>query len=510
MPRNDTKPKSTRKPLRDLSTNNNYNNGGGRFSKSVKTKKKSDDNKQMDEASDDNALDRLLLVQSDLSNLLQQIDELVVQAFKVKTMSKEGKKEIESFTHVLSDMSSTLKPWVPRFQKALSSPAESENQLAQTLASKTASAADEDEKTCEFGSPEEDKEDTLISPSPLVSWRVNCTIERNRQLFLLTPLPISKSLSSKHQDTSKSQFERIASNHTIELPRFSTILGDANDDLLEGVPIKPTPRKPSESLVPGNGNTLESAFFASPMVSKGEHSMFMITPCLKMSPPKSCVLLEPISESTHRPFDKVRKSTPFPVGIHNCQGSESSESSGSEASEDLAFKYPELLGIQQACKSVIQKKELETSPDWSFSPPKSCVLLEPPDEKSLENVADVHTMPITSCDLNQQNLSVLKGNDIQKPSQQTKKSFHPEMIRGNAAIVESTPLWKEPESTMRTGKRPGESTLKKELWTRFEAASSIEISYNASALQRTARKGFLDMLEEASCDEESSVINGLR
>lgn len=84
------------------------------------------------------------------------------------------------------------------------------------------------------------------------------------------------------------------------------------------------------------------------------------------------------------------------------------------------------------------------------------------------------------------------------------------MIRGNAAIVESTPLWKEPESTMRTGKRPGESTLKKELWTRFEAASSFEISYNASALQRTARKGFLDMLEEASCDEESSVINSLR
>lgn len=32
-----------------------------------------------------------------------------MQALKVKTMSKEGKKEIESFTHVLSHMSSTLK-----------------------------------------------------------------------------------------------------------------------------------------------------------------------------------------------------------------------------------------------------------------------------------------------------------------------------------------------------------------------------------------------------------------
>ncbi|XP_044496086.1 uncharacterized protein LOC123218640 isoform X2 [Mangifera indica] len=496
MPRNETKPKSVRKPLRDLSNKFNKNNdGAGRFSNFVNAKKKTDDYKRIEEASDDNALDRLLLVQSDLSTLLQQIDELVVQAFKVKTISKEGKNEIETFTQVLFDMSSALKPWVPRFQKAFSSSVESENRMVQTLASETTSAADEDE-TCEFESPE-DKEDTLISPSPLVSWRVNCTIERNRQLFLLTPLPISKTLSSKHQDqdTSNSLFERITCNHIIELPPFSTISGGANDDLLEGMPIKPTPRKPSDSMLVGKANTLESAFVASPMVSKREHSVLMMTPCLKMSPPKSCVLLEPISESTHRPCNKVRKSTPFPVGIYNSQASQSSESSGSEASEDLAFKYPELLGIQQAHKSVIQKKELETSPDWSFSPPKSCVLLEPPDEKSLKNVADDHTMRMT-CDLNpQRHLSASKVK---------------EMIRGNAAIVESTPLWIEPESTMRTGKRLGESTLKKELWTRFEAASSFGIRYNASAFQRTARKGFLDMLEEASCDEESSVINSLR
>lgn len=66
--------------------------------------------------------------------------------------------------------------------------------------------------------------------------------------------------------------------------------------------------------------------------------------------------------------------------------------------------------------------------------------------------------------------------------------------------VESTPIWKEPASTMRRGKRPGENTLKKELWTKFEAASTYGIRLNVSALQKTAQKGFLDMLDEASRD----------
>ncbi|KAK3219976.1 hypothetical protein Dsin_013946 [Dipteronia sinensis] len=164
MPRKETKPKSVRKPLRELSNNNNNNNGAGKLSKSVNAKKKCSE----EASNDDCALDRLLLVQSDLSALLQQIDELVVQAFKVKATTRQGSKEFESFTRVLSDMLSTLKPWVPRFQNILSSPVESENQLGQFLPSKAAS--NEEEKS-EFGSPEDLKEDTLVSPSPLVSWR---------------------------------------------------------------------------------------------------------------------------------------------------------------------------------------------------------------------------------------------------------------------------------------------------------------------------------------------------
>ncbi|ESR40115.1 hypothetical protein CICLE_v10027417mg [Citrus x clementina] len=401
-PRTEVKPKSVRKPLRDLPNNNN---GGGRLSKSANLKKKSRSDRQIEDEAldDDSTLDRLLLVQSDLSSLLQQIDELVVQALKVKTMSKQGRKEVEAFTSVLSEMLSTLKPWVPRFQKVLCSPIESEKQLGESLISKTVSTTI-DENVCEFGSPEEvNNEDTLISPSPLVSWRANCTIERGRQLFLLTPLPMSKTLSSKCQDPSKSRFERITSKSTVEIPPPLTIPGDANDDLLEGVEIKPTPSKPADST----------------------------------------------------------------------------------DSDGLAFKYPELLGIRQACKSGIVWKDLEASPLWKFSPPKSCVLLEPTDEISTEKAAADDTLP-------------------------TNKSHLPEPFGGNSALIESTPLWKEPESTFRTGKRPGENTLKKELWTRFEAASTFGVHYNASAVERTTRKGFLDMLEEASCDEENSVLDGLR
>lgn len=71
-PRTEVKPKSVRKPLRDLPNNNN---GGGGLSKSANLKKKSRSDRQIEDEAldDDSTLDRLLLVQSDLSSLLQQV-----------------------------------------------------------------------------------------------------------------------------------------------------------------------------------------------------------------------------------------------------------------------------------------------------------------------------------------------------------------------------------------------------------------------------------------------------
>ncbi|KAJ9179252.1 hypothetical protein P3X46_011062 [Hevea brasiliensis] len=507
MARNGGKAKSVRRALRDVS--NNHTNGdiggggGGRFSKSVKVNKKWISEKQIENQQsiimnqqeeagrgEEDHLDRLLLVQSDLSCITRQIDELVAQAFKMKASSKQGRREIESFSHVLSDMLSSLKTWAPRLEKAFSTPAsKSETQLGQCSADKTVSDINEDENF-EVDSPEQTRMNSLISPSPLVSWRADCNIERSRQLFLLTPLPISKTLSSKHQDLSKSVFERIASNPAVELPSFLSISGDLNDDLLEGIATKPTPNKPSDSVVAEAKSTLDSECVSPPIFSNRDHSILVMTPCLKMSPPKSCVLLEPISESSHKGKAVVWKSTPFPVGIH----SQISESfSDSVGSENLTLKYPELMGIQRTYKPRMGKKELEASPNWFFSPPKTCVLLEPPDEKSQDTVANDN--------------SLSKEYNDQVGCHEIRKSCNQD---GSLTVVESTPIWKEPASTMRRGKRPGENTLKKELWTKFEAASTYGIRLNVSALQRTAQKGFLDMLDEVSRDGESPLADCLR
>lgn len=363
-----------------------------------------------------------------------------MQAFECKAVNKHGSKEVESFAHVLSKMLTSLQvnasaillqsiqfitfycttdlenhvlymqPWVPRFQKVLFSHSlEPENHSSQSSVSQIVSTVHEINE-----SPEQTNLDSLISPSPLVSWRANCTIERGRQLFLLTPLPMSKTLSSKHLDPPKSVFERITLNTTEKLPIFNDICGDLNDDLLEGVATEPTPSKHSDSVATETGSNLESGLVSPMRFAKGGRSMVVMTPRLKMSPPKSCVLLEPISESSHRGHEGFRKSTPFPVGFKSWCDSQTSESSGSDGSEGLALKYPELLGIQQAYRAGFRKKQIEASPDWCVSPPKSCVLLDLDDE-TLDNAATACHLPLSGRHVlnNQVNSSVFKQNNGQ-------------------------------------------------------------------------------------------------
>ncbi|GMI93770.1 hypothetical protein like AT4G12540 [Hibiscus trionum] len=502
MRRTESKTKSVRKPLKDLTNNGSTKS----FSKSEIPMKKqiAKDGGNQTESS----LDRLLLLHSDLSSLLRQIDELVVQAFKLKA-TEQGRKEIESFMDVISDMLSSLKPWFPRFQKAISSPSSGEHgdQPGKNSEAEIVPFVDANDKECfEAGSPEETTLDSLISPSPLVSWRAaDCNVERGRQLFLLTPLPMSKAMSTKRRDSSRLVFEGIATKSNVGLASFLNIPRDENDDLLECVEMKATPVKPSSSVVVEMNHTSECRVVSSAVFSKRDHSVLVMTPCLKMSPPKSCVLLEPIQESSDISKFLVRKSTPYPLRINK---SGFSESSGSEeAPEDLTLKYPELRGIQRTHLPEIRKNEWESSPTWLFSPPKSCILLEPPDEKSLDNVGNDtdHHLPTTGAFNRQPDLVSSKGNACQET-----KTINRENTGTNLATVGSTPMWKEPQSTMRRGKHPGESTLKKELWTKFEAVSTYGLRYNTSAVQRTARKGFLDMLDEVSCDEESSISDGLR
>lgn len=146
--------------------------------------------------------------------------------------------------------------------------------------------------------------------------------------------------------------------------------------------------------------------------------MLVLTPCSKTSPPKSCVLLEPTSEISHQGNYRFHKATPFPVGI-NFSRSQLSVSSVSDTSEGLAFKCPELLGIQGAYKPWIRKKKVEASPSWFMSPPKTCILLQPPDEKSLNDAADSCQMPSSHVFNQQKNLSFAKQDNVQCSVQQT-------------------------------------------------------------------------------------------
>lgn len=299
--------------------------------------------------------------------------------------------------------------WVPRLKALSDSCLEPENQSSKSSLSQAVSAVNEVETEAPE-SPEKTNLDFLISPSPLVSWRANCTIERGRQMFLLTPLPISKTLSSKPPDPPKSVFEKFALDTSKKLPPFSSISMDTKYDLLEDIEIKPTLGEASHLVATETTSSIESGTVSPVMFSKSNRSMVEMTPCMKRSPPKSCVLLEAISETSHAGRAGIRKSTPFPVGIKECSDFHISESSssGSEASEGLALKYPELLGIQGAYKSRVTEKQIEASPDWFRSPPKTCVLIEPFDEKTL----DKNNIAASNCHLPM----AVTGNVLQNPT----------------------------------------------------------------------------------------------
>ncbi|CAH9052585.1 unnamed protein product [Cuscuta europaea] len=403
--------KTTRMPLRNLS---NSKTGARGFSRSSKTKMKLPGMKEHEVASVcDNSLDRLLLVHSDLSSIVGQIDELVVKALK----SKKGFKEINSFADFLSEMQASLKLWLPRFQKSFADPSTPENVSEEPPVSND-----------DLDNPE--KWDSMVCSSPLVSWRGDCTSGSDMQPFLMTPLHQQpKGFSTKLR-------EEVGTDKIAMMPSAFDEMRDA-----------------------GENNLLGSA--------KPETPFILMTPCLKVSPPKSCIVLEPVSEYHHHKGNlKSHRSTPYHVAVKSLSGSQDSDSS-----DDHAMKYPELLGIKVGNKF---EKRWKLGEELSkLSPPKTCVLLEP-----AEHVATDCMVSKTSVNPNQENCSP-KHNHTQ----------------GKCELVESTPMTKEPE--MNTQQHLGESTLKRELWTLFEEASKQPIHFHPpSVLKMNLQKGFLDRLED--------------
>ncbi|KAJ0264848.1 Uncharacterized protein HA466_0012460 [Hirschfeldia incana] len=416
-------------------------------------------------------LDLLYLLHSDISSLLHQIDELVVKATKLKTLSKQGTTEVESFSSVLSDMHSSLKPWFPRLQEAISSsqllPKDQEEQCLMSAASK-------EEELYDVESPEPTGFEPLVSPSPLVAWRGgDHNPDKGRQLFMLTPLPLGKSEFLKSKLKSKRVFPNPAANQQLQASKETS--GDES--------VKTA----------GLGNSLvECEPLPSPVLSKNIRSELLMTPCLKMPPQKTSTLFKPVPEPSQRGKQEACKSSCSELGATTFNGSQSSESSGIDETDDLYSKYPELMGLKHA--PIARKTDLEASPVWWFSPPKTSVLLEPPvnEKKLTDETGGSRTVSSFAFTIVKPEPAHTKGGSM-------------------SMVVESTPLLKEAESVMTKNRpRAGESTLKKELWTRFEEASMHENRFSSmttTTVRGNKKKGFMEMLEEVCGNEESHEFN---
>ncbi|CAF1742683.1 unnamed protein product [Brassica oleracea var. botrytis] len=429
-----------------------------------------------EEEEEDCERDLLYLVHSDISSLLHQIDELVVKATKLKTLSKQ---EVESFRSVLSDMHSSLTPWFPRLQAAISS----SQLLSKVQEEQSLMSSASKEELYDVESPEPTGFEPLVSPSPLVAWRGgDHNPDKGRQLFMLTPLPLRKSEFLKSKLKSKRVFPNSAATQPLQASKETSDCG-------LGVESMKTAGLGGNSLVPLM-DLSESLVESEPLPSVKIQSQLLMTPCLKMSPPKTRTLFKPVPQ---RGKQEACKSTCSELGASTFNGSQSSESSGIDETDDLYSKYPELMGLKHA--PIARKTDLEASPVWWFSPPKTSVLLElPVNEKK----------PTDETGVSRTVSSFAFTNVKPEAAAHTKEA-------SRSMVVESTPLMNEAESVMTKNRtRAGESTLKKELWTRFEEASMHENRFSSKTTTTTTmrgnkKKGFMEMLEEVCGNEEHEL-----
>ncbi|GAB2222279.1 hypothetical protein Droror1_Dr00013487 [Drosera rotundifolia] len=459
--------KSTKKPLRDLS-NNHLNR-----SKTVtKTKKKKAPRQQEEVVVKDEGMDRLLSVHSDLSKTLRQVDEVVVQAFKEKTSSKQAAKEIKSFASFLSDVLSSLQPWVPRIQKVLSgSSLEPENESTQSPATGVKAVVSRNVKPEGENSKPGEKDPLVVSPpSPLVSWHVaaDTDADESKPLFLISPLARPETLITKGQ----------ASQNAVEF-----------EGNIDNTPAASHSCFPNIGALDGNllrcelkHQTSASYIDLSPDLPK--ISMILSTPRLKVSPPKSCVLLEPEYQCYVKNFEVT---TPFSIQIENSSLSESLKpgNSSGKLTGMVDVNYPMIVGMNSSCLMRNGRKRLKTSPTWTMSPPKTCTLMELPDEKPIKDAS-------LECSSNPVDFAPPSTYDLRATAR-----IHGDVSR-RFTLTDSIPVLKAgDDGAVGTSRHPGENTLKKELWTRFEALSTSVFHPQFSHYQVTD-KGFLDLLEEAS------------
>ncbi|KAK3134998.1 hypothetical protein QOZ80_5BG0413390 [Eleusine coracana subsp. coracana] len=440
----------------------------------------------------DAALDRLLLARSDLAGIVSQIDELISDALQCQTMSTRGKQEIDLLSVFLSNTNASLKQWSSRLKQAFQKcPAKTETVSKQTQGMSSNPAAKRKGKlvsscsnipaaesvatpSCNLSCSKSNlpDDDMIVSPSPLVSWRTGaCMVESGKQLFLLTPLPKQKECSSRCP-TSKAQLKTASSLDQLDLPSLPvwklTIADDDHPDPEQVMKVKEARTDTSTPDV--NSKIKGSLKYRSPCTFSVQKNMRSVPrSCLKTALSSKQQLFSPIPEDS-------RKEDMSSDGI--TQGNNRSKacddfSSSDEISKDLASRY-DLYGLNHLSSNTDRRRETDDTLQWFLSPLKTCVLMNPSD--------DDKTNPTPANMKGQQDFP--DGKPVQTPA-----------LHSKALLV--TP-WKGLESTNLKGRQAGETTLKKELWNRFEAVSTGELHFDKSLFQKIEGKRFLDMLEEAT------------
>ncbi|KAH9301189.1 hypothetical protein KI387_012772, partial [Taxus chinensis] len=488
-----------------------------------------------------------------------KIDGLVIRAHKLNLANKLGARDIECFIKVLLATHSTLQGWHPKFEQAFGSQPEISEKQIIPLSPIVTSLELNDENLFPL-----DNFRKSLSPSPLVSWPLGVTSDCSRELFALTPLPKSRTFTdfkgfSTSELTACGDKGKLAS--VLRTPSSFQHLSKIQEKIEAMTPQKLEAVIPQklESMAPEqlevvapeqvevvtpripDSDTSEYAqmFRGNPShFLKEDTSKIYATPGLEISPPKTCLLMKPISESTPATFNFQKYD-------------ESPSSDDSQIPKSLRIKYPDLFKkVAYDCLPI--KTPVQMSPHLAISPPKTCVLMIPSTEmqSDVQGVADSHKpqdrhkyspsleISLTStfsvdcaesgksgesikqknCGESTSKMKQAKEGAMRSPERcettSLSRAVHKEKIdlsymhrapdNPDSAyppfvVAESTPASKiashNDQNTEKRGKQPGEQTLRRELWSKLEAAS-------ADAYPR-ASNNFLYKLQDTSIEENS-------
>lgn len=501
----------------------------------------------------DASFDRLHAVHASLARLINEIDGLVAHAHKVNLANKLDVCDLECFIEVLSRTHLTLQEWVPKFEQPF-------GHCSVTVKKQTVppSPAVSSSIACDENLFPLDEFANSLPPSPLVAWPLGIKGDCEKELFLLTPMPKSRPTCTDSIVFPAS--EVIASVEKGESASMEAV----NPQQMEAV----TPRIAKKLL----WKCTQSFEGKLPNFEKEDTLKILSTPGLEISPPKTCALLRPMLESSEQGQDDSIESTPPPTVRIPTFDESPSEDLDLQIPKSLRIKYPYLFKNEAEDSlpgtPVQTSPRFKVSPPKScvLLLPSNGVLSDDVPESQKVNERD-KASPLSDCPPRfslsenltkagehektiEQKIPTKEGlkakhlgsssdtllySTLSSKMMQTKggknKSPEPSETRSELGLVHldknilsdsASSGFTMPRSTQvskidtkfllnkeKTGKQPGEETLRRELWSKLKAESADRPSIGTSACP-TARKDFLCKLDKASVEDNSFTNDELQ